>query len=218
MNTLTLSVKECLTFGWQTFKSRPWIFVGAFLIVAVANGIVNVVAGGIEGTADVIGGMGLVLLYIVSIVGSTILTTYIGMGTTNFILRAHDETTSVRTNDLIRVHPFITYLAAELLTGIAVLIGLILLIVPGIILAIALSFAPYLVIDKRLGAIAALKESIRLTRGNRWKLFLLMLAICGLNIVGALALLVGLFVSVPVSMLAIAHAYRTLDRAPEVAA
>jgi uncharacterized membrane protein len=49
-----------------------------------------------------------------------------------------------------------------------------------------------------------------LTKGNRWKLFQLSLALLLLNILGLLALLVGLFVTIPVSFIAMVHAYRAL--------
>jgi uncharacterized membrane protein len=73
-----------------------------------------------------------------------------------------------------------------------------------------LMFVPYIVIDRGLGPIEAMKESWRVTKGHKWQLFLLFLALIGLNILGAIALIVGLLVTIPITMLAAAHAYRTL--------
>jgi len=73
-----------------------------------------------------------------------------------------------------------------------------------------LMFVPYLVIDRGLGPIESMKESWRVTKGNKWQLFLLFLALIGINLLGVAALVVGLLVSVPITMLAAAHAYRTL--------
>jgi uncharacterized membrane protein len=42
-------------------------------------------------------------------------------------------------------------------------------------------------------------------------LLLLFLALLGLNLLGVVALLIGIFVTVPITMLAFAHAYRTLN-------
>jgi len=83
--------------------------------------------------------------------------------------------------------------------------------VPGIILALAFIFSSYLIVDKGKGPIEAMKESWRITKGHWWKLFLLVLAIIGLNILGFILLLVGLLVTIPVSMIALSHAYRTFE-------
>lgn len=55
-----------------------------------------------------------------------------------------------------------------------------------------------------------MKESWRITKGHKWQLLLLFLALLLVNLLGLLALFVGIFVSVPITMLAFAHAYRTL--------
>ena len=99
----------------------------------------------------------------------------------------------------------------SVLVGAATIVGLILLIVPGIIIGIMFGFAAYIVIDKEAPPVEALRESLALTKGNRWKLFLLGLALVGINIIGACLLLVGLLVSLPVSTFAVVHAYRVLS-------
>jgi hypothetical protein len=55
-----------------------------------------------------------------------------------------------------------------------------------------------------------MKESWRITKGHKWQLALLFLALLGINLLGVLALVVGVFVSVPITLIAFAHAYRTL--------
>ncbi len=133
------------------------------------------------------------------------------MGETSFFLRTHDDTASSELKDLWHPHPFWKFLGTSVLAGIIILIGFILLIVPGIIAAIMFSFVTYLVIEKGMQPVEALKESVRLTKGNRLQLFLLGLALLGVNILGLLALGVGLLVSVPVSYLAATHAYRMIS-------
>jgi uncharacterized membrane protein len=71
--------------------------------------------------------------------------------------------------------------------------------------------AGFLVIEKNMKPIEALKESARMTKGSRWKLFLLGLALTGLTILGMIPLMLGLFIAAPLSMLALVHAYRTLS-------
>jgi uncharacterized membrane protein len=71
-------------------------------------------------------------------------------------------------------------------------------------------FAFFSVIERELGPIEALSESNRITRGHKWPLFGLVLLLIGINLLGVLALGVGLLVSIPVSTLAFVHAYRVL--------
>jgi uncharacterized membrane protein len=134
----------------------------------------------------------------------------VSLGLTTFSLRAHDNIQAVQITDLWNPGPFWRFLGAHILTVIAIALGFIALIVPGVILAMGLMFVPYLVIDRGLGPIEAMKESWRVTKGHKWQLFLLFLALIGINLLGVAALVVGLLVSVPITMLAAAHAYRTL--------
>lgn len=206
----TLSVKECLTFGWNTFKSRPWIFVQAGLLLFLVNLGVNLLQTIIEKGGELAGEPAFILAIIVSMLVGIGVSFLVSMGETAFFLRAHTETNAVELKDLWHPHPFWKFAAAIMLAGIAILIGFILLIIPGIILGILFAFVGYLVIDKGLGPIEAIKESVRITKGNRLQIFLLGLALFGINLLGLIALIVGLLVTVPVSFLAMVHAYRTL--------
>ena len=83
---------------------------------------------------------------------------------------------------------------------------------PGIIFALMFMFTLYFVVDREEYTLQALKESYRITYGHKWKLLLFVFAIAGINILGTLCLFVGLLVSVPVTTIATAHAYRTLSK------
>jgi len=72
-------------------------------------------------------------------------------------------------------------------------------------------FVMFIVIDRGLGPVEAMKESARLTRGYKWQLLGFVLVLALINFVGALALLVGLFVTIPVTSLAFVQAYRALS-------
>ena len=95
-------------------------------------------------------------------------------------------------------------------------VGTLLLIVPGIIFGLMFMFYGYVMIEKGLGPIDALKESKRLTDGVRWKLFLFSLLVIGLNLLGVLALLIGVLVTMTITFIALAHLYRQRTRAVEV--
>ena len=199
-----LSVGECLRFGWDTFKKRPLIFVGAFVLTLVISGVSSAILDPGEGAPIT---TATILLGIVS----GLIGLFVELGVLTFSIRAHDAVEKATMHDLWNPQAFVRYLIGQIVVGIIVVIGIILLIVPGVIAALGLMFTPYLVVDKGMHPIAALKESWRFTKGHKLQLFVLVLAIVGINILGLLALVVGLLVSVPVSMLAIAHAYRALS-------
>jgi hypothetical protein len=112
----------------------------------------------------------------------------------------------------------VTYILASLCYGLSIVGGVILLIVPGIIFAVALGMYPYFIVDKEMGPLESLKASRALTRGSRWQLFVFGFVIGLLNIAGALCLLVGLLWTIPTSSIAMAYVYDQLSKKSESSA
>lgn len=106
---------------------------------------------------------------------------------------------------------FFVYLATTILFGLGVIVGSLLLIIPGIYFLFTYMFAPVIVIDQKIGIIDAFKKSAQMTDGVKWKIFGLMLLLALTNIVGVLVFVVGLLVSIPVSALVYMHVYRKLS-------
>lgn len=114
---------------------------------------------------------------------------------------------------------FFKYLLASILYGLIVAAGLILLVVPGIMWAVRFGLFGFLVVDQGAGPVEALLRSSALTQGARWNLFVFGLMLFGIVVLGALALVVGLFLAVPTALVAAAYVYRRLlAQAPGVAA
>lgn len=88
---------------------------------------------------------------------------------------------------------YLHIILANLLVFALVLIGVILLIIPGIIVACRLSFVSYLVMDKKMDAITAVEESWRLTRGYGWTIFAMGLVSFFIVLFGLLMLIIGIF-------------------------
>jgi hypothetical protein len=207
----TLSIGDCIRFGWETFKKRPWILIGGFLLAMVIAGL-----PGVFGPQPTIGPDGQMIPPPPSAYGAIValvsiaVSVLVGLGLTTFSLRAHDNINAVQIADLWNPGPFWRFLGAYVLTVLAIALGFLALVIPGIILTMGLAFVSYLVVDRGLGPIESIKESWRITKGHKWQLLLLFLALLGLNLLGILALVIGVFVTVPITMLAFAHAYRTL--------
>jgi uncharacterized membrane protein len=80
---------------------------------------------------------------------------------------------------------------ANLLVGLIIGIGIILLIVPGIIFACKLAFVPYLVVDRKMQTIDAIKKSWEMTRGHAGTVFLMGLLAVPIVLLGLICLVVG---------------------------
>ena len=104
---------------------------------------------------------------------------------------------------------------ANLLVSIIVGVGLVLLIVPGIIFACKLAFTPYLVVDRKMGVIEAVKESWRMTGGHAWKVFLIGLLAIPICIAGLICFGVGVIISIMWITLAFASLYHAVAIAGE---
>jgi len=201
------SIKSALRFGWETFKKRPWLFVGATAILAAASIGIEALTNAIDVTLSGEEDQPTILGIVVNLAFGTL----VGMGGTAFYLAAHDSLDKVELSSLWHPSPFWKYVGASLLLSLAVGAGLVLLIVPGIILALMFMFSNLIVIDRELGPIEAMTESNRVTRGHKWSLLGLVLILFLINLVGILAFVVGLLVSIPVTALAFMHAYRVLS-------
>ena len=104
---------------------------------------------------------------------------------------------------------------ANLLTGIIILFGFIMLVVPGIIFACRLAFVSYLVVDRKMDVIPAVKESWRLTRGHANKVFLMALLAIPIAIAGLICLLVGIIPAIMWIQAAFASLYHAVSTAEE---
>lgn len=84
---------------------------------------------------------------------------------------------------------------AGLVKGIIIVLGFVMLIVPGIIFACRLAFVSYLIVDKKMEALEALKASWAMTKGHGWTVFGMAMLAIPIFIAGLLALFVGVFVA-----------------------
>ena len=113
---------------------------------------------------------------------------------------------------LFQTDGFGPYILASILFGIAVFVGLILCIIPGLIFAVVYHFYGYVLVENpSTGAIDSLKKAADITRGHRWELFGLFIVLILINIVGLIACLVGVIFTAGISAVAVAYAYRSLS-------
>lgn len=78
---------------------------------------------------------------------------------------------------------FWTYLAVSILVGIAILLGLIALVIPGIILTVWFIFSTNIVVLEGKGIIDSIKQSREYVKGKWWPVFVRLLVLAVLGIV-----------------------------------
>jgi len=106
---------------------------------------------------------------------------------------------------------------ANLLVGVIVLIGVMLLIIPGIIFACKLAFTPYLVVDRKMDVLEAVRESWKMTNGHAWTVFFICLLGIPISIAGFICFIVGIIPAVMWIRLALASLYHSVSLSAEAA-
>ena len=91
-------------------------------------------------------------------------------------------------------------IVVSLLSGLAVILGLVLLIVPGLYVGIALSLSLPLVVLTTVSATDAISLSWKIVNHHLVDFIVLGLVVLAMNLGGALLLGLGLFVTVPVTL------------------
>jgi uncharacterized membrane protein len=107
---------------------------------------------------------------------------------------------------------------AALLVTVIVIFGFILLIVPGIIFACRLAFTPYLVVDRKMEVIEAVKTSWNMTNGHAGKVFLIGLLAVPICIAGLICFGIGIILSIMWISMAFASLYYAVSLSNEASA
>jgi len=185
---------ESIKFGWDVATGNLGLFVVALLIMCMISVFPVFFDSWVVGLV------------------SGILEMVVSLGLMKMCLRFVDGDRGELVDLFATFSLLISYLIASILVGFVTTIGLILLIIPGIIWGIRFQFFGWVIVDKNVGPFEAMQESWEITRGSAWNLFLLWIMLAGINILGMMALLVGLLVTIPLTMLTIGYVYRQLGR------
>jgi len=196
------SKKEAISLGFKLAKKNIIFFIGIFVIVVVVSSISSAIQIGVTLENQS-------MLYILLNILTFVVNAIIGMGLIKIFLEFIDNR-KPKFSDLFYVKPLVNFILASLIRGVIIFIGFILFIIPGIIFSIRLQYVTYLIVDKNLPPVESIKKSWEMTKGNTWNLFFFGILLFLVNVLGAIILLVGLFVTVPLTMLATTFVYRKL--------
>lgn len=225
--TKTFSKTEAIRFGWDTTRQNFWFFVGLLIVFwLVGVFIPGLIRGFIEGVFGkpslldptvIILPFGAMIASLFFVLVGAILQIIVGLGLIGIVLKFCDNG-KPRIADLFASYRlFFQYLFGSILYSLIILGGIILFVIPGIIWAFKFMFFGYFIVDKHVGPVEALKRSAAITKGAKWNLFLFALLLWLINLLGALALFVGLFVTIPTTIVAMGFVYRKLLRQQELA-
>ena len=189
---------EALRFGWDKTLAnlKPLLIIGA----------IGAFFALLEQVLSDEGALGALLMIIVRVVQVALTLALIRAA-----LQVHDGEPVDVSRPGALLSEFFPFLLTYVLYGLIVGFGLVLLIVPGVIWGLKFFFATFLVADKKLDPIEALRASSRLTDGVKTQLLVFALLMGGVNLLGALALGVGLLVTVPTTFIASAYVFRRLQ-------
>ncbi|MCB0216703.1 MAG: DUF975 family protein [Caldilineae bacterium] len=190
--------------GWLAFK-RAWASVYGLGIVYLI--IVGALTGFGQFVLKLGGGEpgGMYMLYQLA---SGIVQVLLGAGFSYALLGYVRQDLSVGLGTLFEGFLHIgALLVATLLVSLAVLVGFLLLVIPGIVISLGLVQVYYLILDREMGGVESLQASWAMMRGYKLQYLVFGLACMLLVLVSLIPFGLGLFVSIPVMALASAAFY-----------
>ena len=197
------SIKRVLAFAWHIYAHNAPFLTGLLILLvafAFGNHFITLVMMREESLF-----VGLAIFSV-----GWFLSVLFGMGFTYITIRLARRKV-MRHEDLLTPAPSLfRYISASILYGLIVSVGLLLFVVPGIIWGTKYFFYRYLFVDQDLDPLQALYISGKMTEGVRLKLLGFFMVLLGINLFGLLLFGLGLLVTVPVTLLAIARVYNRL--------
>ena len=206
-----LTVGDAIGYGWARFKANPWPWVGAVVLAVVIQGVVSSLFG--TRSAFRLDTYGQSLWTFSWIIGS-LLTTVVGYLINAALVRgALDEVDGRRPGlgAFFRFTNVGNVILASIVVGVLTAIGFILFVIPGVIVAFLSWWTLQFVIDRDEQAVEGIRSSFRAISSHAGTLFLLALALVGINILGAIPFGLGLLITIPLSTIASTYAYRIVS-------
>jgi uncharacterized membrane protein len=197
------TIKEAVSFGWKKTLEH-WGFLA---LLTLGFFVISMVIGG---AAEEESAFSFIFEIANVFVSYLAMYTFVRIG-----LRIYrGEAIAARDVFDINWQTFGLFILSALVSLIVTGIGFILLIIPGVILTVRLGFSGFALLDQGLGPIEAIKKSWAMTRGYFWKLFGFSIVLGLINILGALALGIGLLITTPLCLIATVYAYERVKMSP----
>lgn len=203
-----LEISGCLERSWQLLKANFWPLVGTTFLVIVVQAIVSRLFGYLPGPHYSYGPK---LVFGPDSFANTLLSAPFYGGLYYYYLKKiRGEPTNVSDAFVGLTRFFIPLFLVGLVGTLLTAGGFMLLLLPGIYLLIAYTFAKFLVIDRQLSFWTALEVSRRVITAQWWRVLALLILGFLIALLGLVLLLVGVLFTMPILIGAIAYAYEDL--------
>ena len=196
-----LMISEVFGTSWKYTKSQIWVLAGLFIGYFILTMIISLFGMPAQGSL-----VGKIIVNLISLVISCVF----ALGYIKNLFQTLDGEEPQFSAYGQQSRKIVTYLIANLLFGIAVGIGTILLIIPGIYLYLRLQFFSMFIVEEDCGIIESLQKSWELTQGQIAPLLLLGLTMIGLILLGCILFFIGLFITIPLIYMMQCYAFRKL--------
>ncbi|MBY6191050.1 DUF975 family protein [Microbulbifer agarilyticus] len=205
-----VAIGETLSEAWAKTSGRKgtvWLGVLLYFVAYIAITVVaSLITGQSMTNPDANQGLGAILSQVIIVAASAPL----GAGLMMIGIKiARDEQVS-GTEVFAHFDKTLPLAAGMILMYLLVVLGFILLILPGIYLMIGYIFMMPLIVDKNLGPWQALEVSRKAVTKHWFPIFGFMIVLCLLYFAGFLALLIGLIWAIPTLGIAYGILYRNM--------
>lgn len=201
--------------GWKVI----WTFFVELVVVSIVYAVLSGPVGFFQWQVDRFEWF-LVPLVMFAIAYGVFVAGPIQYGTNWVFLKAvRGERIEIRDMFIVFQRNYWNAVIAKIVVGVIVGLGIVMLVVPGIIFACRLAFVQYLVVDREMDVMDALRVSWDMTRGYGWQIFLMGFLAIFIVIAGLVLLFVGVFISmmwISAAFAAMYHAVELRDGIPEI--
>jgi hypothetical protein len=202
-----VGVDPIFNYAWQLWQQHLGLLVGiaaTMLGVEIVFSIIGTLGRDVVGAdAPEVGG----LIEMGSDLVSNVIGLFLGIGNAQIALKLARGQRAEYAELFNGGSRFWPVLGASILAGIGLVLGLLLLIVPGIILMLVFWPFYYVLVDNKAGVIDSFSLAAKISEGNKGTTFLLWLLSVVIGIVGFLALCVGILFALPLITMIWAVAY-----------
>lgn len=197
-----LKHKDILSVSWGIIKKNIWKFALWLVLIFV----LQIVQDGLSDPNVPATIVNSIIIFLISL-----LYLWVDLWLKSISLSLINKKATRITGIFVDIKKYGKYLIAYIISAVFIIIGVLLFIVPGIIVSFRLKMVPYLILEKDLNPWKAVVESWKMTKWYAANIFALNVLLWGINILGLLALFVGLFVTVPLYYVANADLYKKLS-------
>ncbi len=211
MPKLKFSIKESFDFAGKKFIDSFLFYCGASFLVIFIPGLASlfVAAFGVF-LSEISQALGSFMIYIAPMV-HLFFSGFFLVGLLEMVLNDKKGKNLGYQQLWSKKGSVVNFVVATFVYGLLVSLGLILFLIPGIYFGVRLSFYDLALVDNQSGPITAFRESMNITSGKFWSLFLFCFLLMSVSFFITTALLpLGFLASLPLIYLARVDAYDQL--------